>query len=90
MQEERAGLKRSLNAGDSVILSSGATATVRESYPAGYSGLVAILLEGVEENESSESLTIVEWNGEPSEPGPEPDNVQPGDEARGQSRRMEH
>ena len=49
--ESTIGLSRALTAGESVILSSGSTATVRKSYPAGYDGDVEILLDGAEEKE---------------------------------------
>ena len=52
------GLKRALNPGDEVILSTGATATSRGSYPQGYTGEVAILLDGTEETERADGLTL--------------------------------
>lgn len=66
--ESTIGLSRALAAGESVILSSGSTATVRESYPAGYDGDVEILLDGAEEKELAGNLTLVD--AEPSDPGP--------------------
>ena len=57
MQDDR-GLKRALNPGDEVILRTGATATVRGSYPAGYTGEVAILLDDAEETELADALTL--------------------------------
>ena len=56
--EEKTGLSRALKQGDAVILSSGANATVRRSYPAGYSGEVAILLDGAEEHEQADTLVL--------------------------------
>lgn len=58
--ESTIGLPRALTAGESVILSSGSTATVRESYPAGYDGDVEILLDGAEERELASNLTLVD------------------------------
>ena len=58
--ESTIGLSRALPAGESVILSSGSTATVRESYPAGYDGDVEILLDGAEEKELAGNLTLVD------------------------------
>jgi hypothetical protein len=66
--ESTIGLSRALSAGESVILSSGSTATVRKSYPAGYDGDVEILLDGAEERELARNLTLVDE--EPSDPGP--------------------
>jgi hypothetical protein len=43
-----------------VILSTGATATARSSYPAGYTGNVEILLDGNEETERAGGLTLPE------------------------------
>jgi len=57
MQNDR-GLKRALNPGDEVILSTGATATARGSYPEGYTGEVAVLLDGVDETERADALTL--------------------------------
>lgn len=56
--EDTVGLKRALKAGDEVILSTGATATVRGSYPQGYTGEVAILLNDAEEMERVSGLTL--------------------------------
>jgi hypothetical protein len=56
--EDNAGLERSLSPGDEVILSTGATATVRGSYPQGYAGDVAILLDDAEECERASGLTL--------------------------------
>ncbi len=52
------GLRRALSEGDAVILSTGATATVRRAYPAGYFGDVEILLNGVGETERTQGLTL--------------------------------
>lgn len=54
------GLARSVAAGEEVILSSGTTATVRRSYPAGYYGSVEILLAGSKESEMAASLTLTD------------------------------
>ncbi|HEX3670165.1 MAG TPA: hypothetical protein VHT92_00525 [Candidatus Cybelea sp.] len=51
-------MKRALTKGDEVILSTGATATVRRSYPQGYSGEVEILLDGSEESERVSGLIL--------------------------------
>lgn len=56
--EDNAGLKRALHRGDEVILSTGATATVRAAYPKGYTGDVAILLNEAEEMERVSGLTL--------------------------------
>jgi hypothetical protein len=56
--ESKFALERPLVAGESVILSSGSTATVRRSYPAGYAGEVEILLDGAEEKERLGGLTL--------------------------------
>ncbi len=58
--QDNTGLKRALKKGDPVILSTGATATVRRSYPAGYGGDVEILLDGAEESERVAGLTLVD------------------------------
>ena len=60
--ESKFGLERPLVAGESVILSSGSTATVRRSYPAGYAGDVEILLDGAQEKERVEGLTLTATN----------------------------
>jgi len=57
---EDAALKRDLAAGDEVILSTGATATVRRAYPAGHTGEVEILLDGAEERERVSGLTLTD------------------------------
>jgi hypothetical protein len=56
--ESKFALERPLVAGESVILSSGSTAIVRRSYPAGYTGDVEILLDGAEEKERVGGLTL--------------------------------
>lgn len=58
--ENNSGLKRALSAGEPVILTSGSTATVRRSYPAGYDGDVEILLDGAEERERVSALTLID------------------------------
>ncbi|MFY9630614.1 MAG: hypothetical protein WAJ94_03300 [Candidatus Cybelea sp.] len=58
MMEERNGLKRDLKEGEAVILSTGATATARRSYRAGYTGDVEILLDGHEEKERASGLVL--------------------------------
>ena len=88
--EDELVLKRGLNKGDSVILSTGATAAVRRSYPAGYAGEVEILLDGAEESErvsgltlpTEESLNVGSELGDPAE-------AQQFGETRAPSRRME-
>ncbi|MFY9665790.1 MAG: hypothetical protein WAL67_17265 [Candidatus Cybelea sp.] len=52
-----------------MILSSGATASVRRSYAAGYTGDVEILLDGQEETERASGLTLLD--GAPPKVGPE-------------------
>jgi hypothetical protein len=60
------GLARSVAAGEEVILSSGTTAIVRRTYPAGYHGSVEILLAGSKESELAASLTLTGPDGKPS------------------------
>ncbi len=89
--EDEVGLRRSLTKGDTVILSTGSTAVVKRSYPAGYSGDVEILLDGVDEKERASGLTLPE--SEPPKVGPElgDSTVAQSDEVktRAPSRRME-
>ncbi len=86
-------MEHALTEGDYVILSTGAIATVRRSYPAGYSGLVDILLDGAEESERSEALTLPETDIHVTEPdaGPAVITAESDErgETRGQSVRME-
>ncbi len=56
--EDDNGLKRNLREGEAVILSTGATATVRGSYSAGYTGDVDIVLDGRDEKERASGLTL--------------------------------
>ena len=58
--ERRLGLPRALEAGESVILSSGATATVRRAYPAGFDGDVELVLDGAQETERASALTLAD------------------------------
>ena len=67
--ENDSGLKRALEPGDEVILSTGATATVRGSYPQGYTGNVAILLGDAEEDRTGKRTNIA--GHPPIEIGPE-------------------
>lgn len=60
MAEDNDDLKRALSKGDEVILSTGATATVRRPYPKGYSGEIDILLDGNEETERVSGLILPE------------------------------
>lgn len=85
------GLSRALDEGDAVILSTGATATVRRCYPKGYSGDVEILLDGAEESERASGLTLPD---EPLQISPELGDANAAQQAelgevRGPSRRME-
>ncbi len=86
-------MEHALTEGDYVILSTGAIATVRRSYPAGYSGLVDILLDGSEESERSEALTLPETSIQVTEPETAPAVIRTESdergETRGQSVRME-
>lgn len=87
-----AGLKRALNPGDEVILSTGATATVRGSYPQGYTGDVAILLNDADDMERASGLTLPDQP--PIEIRPERGDATAAQQAdsgenRGPSRRME-
>lgn len=90
--EQDAGLKRALTPGDEVILTTGATAIVRGSYPQGYAGAVAIRLYGADELERASALTLP--GKPPSAIGPEPNDstdaqaVETGN-TRAPSRRME-
>lgn len=59
--ENDTGLKDALSDGDAVILSSGALAMIRGSYPKGYRGDVRIALDGVEESERASALTATRW-----------------------------
>lgn len=52
------GLERTLQAGDEVILSTGATAKVRRTYPQGYTGLVEFELDGRIESDEAGTLTL--------------------------------
>jgi hypothetical protein len=58
--EKRTGLTCNLVKGDAVILSTGATASVRRSYLAGYTGDVEILLDGKQETERASGLTLLD------------------------------
>jgi hypothetical protein len=86
-----AGLAQALDDGDAVILSTGATATVRGSYPQGYRGDVRIVLNGAEELERADALVIAQWP--PNEPDASDDAPEaPLDESnltRAPSRRMQ-
>ena len=57
-RSDGARLKRALAEGEAVILSTGATATTRRAYPAGYSGEIEILLDGAEETERVAGLEL--------------------------------
>lgn len=98
MDDASPGLAHALHDGDEVILSTGATATVRGSYPAGYNGVVDIMLDGSAESERADALTLPErWANlneaqlgsigvaQSDEPVPSPS----GGEARAPSLRME-
>lgn len=87
-----AGLKRALTAGDRVILSTGATATVRRSYPQGYVGDVEIVLDGAHETERTSGLTLPDESAPQAQPElGEPIAAQTDEvsEIRAPSRRME-
>ena len=90
MTEDNDELTRALSKGDEVILSTGATATVRRSYPKGYSGEIDILLDGNEETERVSGLTLPAKP--PLQAGPELGDAtaQQGEasDARAPSRRM--
>lgn len=51
-------LTRALDPGDEVILSTGAVAVVRHSYPKGYQGRVEFELDGRVESDEVASLTL--------------------------------
>lgn len=57
--DEGIGLSDALHDGDAVVLSTGATATVRGSYPKGYRGDVRILLDGAEEYERPDGFLVI-------------------------------
>ncbi len=86
-------MERALSEGDYVILTSGAIATVRRCYPAGYSGPVEILLDGAEESESSDGLTLPEMDVRATKPdvGPAAKRAddRSGGEVRGHGLRMQ-
>jgi hypothetical protein len=91
MNEDAHGLSRALSQGDRVIMSSGATATARSSYPVGYTDEVDMLLDGEEVTDEAESLVLPnpDLHVVPSEserPTATKDN---GGEVRGRSHRME-
>lgn len=87
------GLSRALAEGDPVILSTGATATVTESYHAGYTGVVKILLDGTEESEQADQLTLQEFDTVVPEADPRTGHARKAQsnmgETRGPSLRME-
>lgn len=58
MDENAKGLPAAVRAGDEVILSTGAVARATGDYEAGYSGLVALALDGQEMSERAESITL--------------------------------
>jgi hypothetical protein len=91
MNEDTPGLSRSLADGDSVILSSGATATVRSAYPVGYAGDVDLLLDGEEVSDLAGSLTLPNTDAHvtASESGTPNVTEDDGGEVRGRSHRME-
>jgi hypothetical protein len=88
------GLPRAVQEGESVILSTGATATLRRSYPAGYDGDVEIELDGVEESDRASALTLTDpvpdaqLNNETASLG-DAAAAQTAGESRAPSRRME-
>jgi hypothetical protein len=83
------GLKHELRDGDAVILSSGALATVRGSYPEGYRGDVRIVIDGVEEMELASALTAAHAPLSNDASSPESDGPDPRTLTRTPSRRME-
>ena len=62
MTSNERGLPRALNAGDYIILSTGAIATATEAYPAGYEGPVSMALDGQPMSELAETLTLPDPN----------------------------
>ncbi|MGB6522636.1 MAG: hypothetical protein WBE83_12785 [Candidatus Cybelea sp.] len=91
MMEESNGLKRDLKEGEAVILSTGATATARRSYRAGYTGDVEILLDGHEEKERASGLVLPDESSPPA-PGDDVDDASASDDIghnRAPSRKME-
>jgi hypothetical protein len=90
MEPQRSGaLSREVGAGDPVILSSGATASFRRSYPKGYTGIVEILLDGAEETENTSSLILPDHYQAVQTEDVEPHESEPMSGARAPSLRME-
>jgi hypothetical protein len=90
MEPQRSGaLAREVGAGDRVILSSGATARFRRSYPKGYAGIVEISLDGAEETENTSSLILPDQYPAAETVDEEPQGSQPQSGARAPSLRME-
>jgi len=91
MNEDVHGLSRALSKGDRVIMSSGATATARSSYPVGYTGEVDMLLDGEEVTDEAESLVLPnpDLHVTPSESESPTATKDNGGEVRGRSHRME-
>jgi hypothetical protein len=90
MERESSGaLSRQVGKGDPVILSSGATASFRRSYPKGYSGSVEILLDGAEEIENTSALTLPEYYQAAVTEDEEPRETEPQHGIRAPSLRME-
>ena len=79
---------RQVREGDPMILSSGATASFRRSYPKGYSGIAEILLDGAEEIENTSSLTLPDYD-QAAVVDEIPPESEPQDGVRASSLRME-
>lgn len=93
MSNESDGLSRDVKAGETVILATGANATLRRAYPKGYAGDVEIVLDGNPEVERVDGLTLTNapQRIEPAQLGDAEaaQDVAMG-ETRAPSRKMEH
>jgi hypothetical protein len=87
--EHLGSFSREVHEGDPVILSSGATASFRRSYPKGYSGIAEILLDGAEEIQNTSSLTLPDYDQAAVDVDDVPRESEPQDGVRAPSLRME-
>ncbi|MEO6913556.1 MAG: hypothetical protein ABI182_05990 [Candidatus Baltobacteraceae bacterium] len=60
MHSNEDGLSRPVRRGDYLILATGAMGTAQEAYPAGYTGLVSLTIDGQLMTELAASLTLPE------------------------------
>jgi hypothetical protein len=91
VEDSNEGFERPVNRGDYIILSTGAIATARHAYPAGYRGVVEMLLDGAEVADEVSSLTLPEENATVTQSSPREVTIDGGEggEVRGRSVRME-